>query len=156
MTSEELSFENETRKHQELVKGFLWTIIKFLGNRAAYHDISKMNPPEREIFIIYTAKLKGLTYGSQEYKDCLAAMKPALEHHYKVNWHHPENRENGINGMNLVDIMEMFCDWMAAVKRHDDGDIMKSIEINEKRFNISPQLSQIFINTVRMFEIPDK
>ena len=42
----------------------------------------------------------------------------------------------------------MFCDWYAATMRHADGDIMKSIDINEERYGINPQLSQIFRNTV--------
>jgi hypothetical protein len=50
--------------------------------------------------------------------------------------------------MNLFDILEMLIDWCAACKRHADGDINKSIEINTKRFNLSPQLVNIFKNTI--------
>lgn len=53
----------------------------------------------------------------------------------------------GLEGMTLLDIVEMFFDWCAAVERHEDGDIMDSLEKNEKRFNISRQLSKIFKNT---------
>jgi Family of unknown function (DUF5662) len=53
-----------------------------------------------------------------------------------------------VNQMNLFDLLEMFLDWNAAVQRHDDGDIRKSIEINTDRFKLSPQLVQIFINTI--------
>ena len=53
-----------------------------------------------------------------------------------------------INGMTLFDLIEMLCDWVAAGQRHDDGDIKKSLEINQERFNISPQLQQILENTV--------
>lgn len=45
-------------------------------------------------------------------------------------------------------ICEMIADWMAACKRHADGDIMKSIEINQKRFGYSDELKEILINTV--------
>ena len=75
-------------------------------------------------------------------------MKPALDHHYKVNPHHPEYYSNGIKGMNLLDLIEMFFDWMATTKRHADGDIRKSIEINKKRFGYDDLLAQIFNNTV--------
>jgi hypothetical protein len=50
--------------------------------------------------------------------------------------------------MNLMDIVEMFCDWKASVKRTKDGDINKSIEINSERFKMSPQLVNIFKNTI--------
>jgi len=38
-----------------------------------------------------TPKLAGSTYGSEEYKAFLGQMKPALDHHYAVNDHHPEH-----------------------------------------------------------------
>jgi hypothetical protein len=53
----------------------------------------------------------------------------------------------GINGMSLLDLVEMFCDWKAATERHADGDIKRSIEINQKRFNMTPQLASILENT---------
>jgi hypothetical protein len=52
-----------------------------------------------------------------------------------------------INNMDLIDLLEMIVDWLAAVQRHADGDIQKSIEINEKRFNLSHQLVNILRNT---------
>jgi hypothetical protein len=36
-----------------------------------------------------------------------------------------------------------------ASERHITGDVLKSIEINTKRFSISPQLAAILVNTVR-------
>lgn len=54
---------------------------------------------------------------------------------------------NGIAGMTLIDLVEMFCDWAAAVQRHADGDLARSIEINRERFGISDQLAQILENT---------
>ena len=56
--------------------------------------------------------------------------------------------KSSINEMNLFDILEMFIDWTAATRRHADGNIHKSIEINAKRFSLSPQLVEIFKNTV--------
>ena len=67
------------------------------------------------------------------------------------NSHHPEYHTVGtytlgINGMNLKDIIEMWCDWQAAVRRHKDGKLESSIENNKKRFEMSEQLTQIFYN----------
>jgi hypothetical protein len=140
--------EAETCKHISVVYGFLNKFIHILSHRALVHDRSKLESPEKEVFDEYTEKLRGMTYGSEEYKACLAEMKPALDHHYSANSHHPEHKPNGIAGMSLLDIVEAFCDWAAAAKRHADGNIMNSIEINRKRFGMDPQLSLIFINTV--------
>jgi ClpP class serine protease len=161
MDNNELFFENETRKHQQEVARLLMTFATKLLERAAKHDDSKLLSPEREVFIKNNAKLKGLTYGSEEYKQCLADMKVALNSHYANNPHHPEfntvnffdgGLESPVTGMHLVDVVEMLCDWMASTKRHADGNIAKSININEERFNISPQLSQVFRNTTPILE----
>lgn len=57
-----------------------------------------------------------------------------------------------LRGMNLIDILEMICDWKAATLRHDDGDISKSIEINQKRFGYSDEMKQILKNTIDILE----
>ena len=57
--------------------------------------------------------------------------------------------------MNLIDLLEMICDWKASSERHADGDIFKSIEINQKRFGYSDDLKNILMNTatfLKMFE----
>ena len=147
----------QTRKHIDKVRNLIQTTIYELNSRLIHHDESKLESPEREIFDEYTPKLKGTTYGSDEYKGYLKAMKPALDHHYAANRHHPEhftplvahmNVVNETFAMNLIDIIEMLCDWKAATLRHDDGDILKSIEINQKRFGYSDELKAILANTV--------
>ncbi len=154
MTDEEKITNNETRKHIHTVGSFITDMITGLCERIKAHDHSKLESPELEIFTIFTPKLKGTTYGSDEYRGFLKEMKPAIDHHNCHNRHHPEFHKNHINDMTLIDLVEMICDWKAASMRHDDGDIMRSIDINEKRFNISPQLADILRNTAR--EINEK
>lgn len=115
--------------------------------RGERHDQSKMAEPELALFMEYTPKLKHVTYGSDEYKEFLKQLKPALDHHYANNRHHPEHHKSGINDMNLLDLLEMMCDWKASSERHNDGNIRKSIEHNADRFGISPQLVKILENT---------
>ncbi len=67
-------------------------MVKEALDRFTCHDRSKTESPEVECFDEYTPKLKGATYGSDEYKQWLAEMKPALDHHYAANRHHPEHR----------------------------------------------------------------
>jgi hypothetical protein len=124
-------------------------VIIQLLKRSRGHDASKLAEPELSVFDEYTWKLRDMTYNSPEYKAALAGMGPALQHHYEQNSHHPEHYPNGINGMTLVDLVELLCDWKAATLRHPDGDIEKSIELNNKRFGISDQLAEILLNTVR-------
>ena len=142
-----------TREHIWNVGVLLNFVIKDLIDRSFSHDLSKLEAPEVEIFDTYTLKLANTTYGSDEYKQFLNEMKPALEHHYAKNSHHPEHFKNGIKDMSLLDLIEMFCDWKAATMRHNDGDIMRSIELNQKRFNYSDELKQILRNTIKLFGV---
>lgn len=142
----------DTQKHIEQVQEFMLTAAQVILMKSEVHDVSKLKSPELEIFTEYTPKLKYSTYGSDEYKSYLKEMKVALDHHYANNNHHPEFHTKGIRGMNLLDIIEMFCDWKAATMRHDDGDIRKSIKINQERFGYSDDLKDILMNTVELFE----
>ena len=142
----------ETQKHIENVRKYIRFVIDKLETRGVKHDASKLESPEVELFAEMTPKLATVTYGSDEYKEALEKLKPALEHHYASNRHHPEHFVNGINDMTLIDVVEMFCDWKASTLRHNDGNLLKSIEINAERFNMDGQLKQILMNTARMLD----
>lgn len=142
--------EAETRKHIARVNELLLLCVKELCNRAVKHDASKLTDAEKPYFDVETPKLKSLKFGSEEYNASLAAIKPALDHHYATNSHHPQFYEDGIEGMDLFDLIEMICDWKAAGERND-GDIEESIQINAVRFGMSAQLKTIFINHARRY-----
>lgn len=137
----------DTLNHIGQVRVRLLSAAVDLIKRAEDHDQSKLGSPEKEVFDRCTPRLRALTYGSEEYKACLADMKTALDHHYAHNSHHPEYYPNGIEGMDLLDLVEMLTDWKAATLRHADGDLRKSIEINQQRFRYTDELKQILINT---------
>jgi hypothetical protein len=141
------SSKKDTVKHIKQVRKNICIILRELRLRGKLHDRSKLQKEEKVGFDEYTPKLAGSTYGSEEYKQFLVDLKPTLDHHYAKNRHHPEHFENGIQGMNLVDLIEMFCDWYAATKRHNDGDLIKSIAINQKRFGYSDDIKAILENT---------
>ena len=142
----------KTLRHIETVRNYINACIKELLSRQEKHDQTKMQPPEREIFDEFTPKLRGITYGSEEYMACMKAMKLAINHHNVHNRHHPEHHKNGIMNMTLIDIMEMFCDWKAATLRHGDGNILKSIDHNATRFGYSADLRAILENTAKWMD----
>jgi len=151
--NEEEFFISETEKHINRVRELLSLGVIEILKRAANHDRTKIeSPEERDVFVKFTPKLKDCTYGSEEYSSFLKEMQSGLDFHYKSNRHHPEHHANGIRDMNLFDIMELFFDWRAATERHADGDIMKSIEHNQKRFHYSDDLKNILQNTVKWLE----
>ena len=139
--------KTDTLEHIKTVNKYLIGAATEILNRAKVHDNSKLIAPEKSYFDEETPRLKSLVFGSQEYKDALERLKPALEHHYANNSHHPQHYEAGIDGMDLYDIIEMFYDWMAAGERTKNGNFGKSITVNKERFNMSEQLCKIFENT---------
>lgn len=141
--------EADTLNHTRRVSELLMSAAQELLERAKKHDTSKLTGTEKAYFDKYTPLLHDTTYGTPEYKKLLEDLGFALNMHYEANSHHPEHYENGVDGMDLFDIIEMFLDWKAASERHADGDIEKSIGINTKRFNLSPQLVNIFRNTLK-------
>ena len=136
-----------TLTHSRRVDVLLMELMWEVGLRVGQHDASKLEDPEKHTFDVYSPMLRDCTYGSPEYWGYLEAMKPALEHHYANNRHHPEHFENGVSGMTLVDLIEMLADWKAATERHADGDLEKSLEIQRERFGLSDQLVSILRNT---------
>jgi hypothetical protein len=146
-----LEANTKTQEHINLVRKFLRIAATEILKRGEVHDLSKFSEAEVNMYALYTSRLRGMTYDSPEYRQCLAEMKASggLGHHYENNRHHPEHYPNGINDMNLIDVLEMYIDWLASTRRHADGDIQKSIEANQGRFQMSDQLAAIFRNTAK-------
>jgi len=139
----------ETLKHIKRVNELLTDAAMELLHRAKIHDASKLKDPEKKAFDIMTPLLRDTKYGSNEYAGYLNDLQPALEHHYANNSHHPQHYKNGIDGMDLFDLIEMFFDWKAAGERHATGSMTNSININKDRFKMSDQLEAIFRNTAK-------
>ena len=141
----------ETMRHMMRVNELCQMASWEISRRGVVHDRSKLESPEAELFEEHTEKLAGLSYGSPEYQQSLELLGPALEHHYANNRHHSEHFPEGVDGMNLFDVLEMFVDWVAAGERQNNGNILKSLEINKKRYKLSPQLYRILKNTAEQF-----
>lgn len=137
----------DTLEHIRHVSTNLNNFAIELIKRGNKHDQSKLEEPEKPVFDKYTPELQRYAYGTKEYTDNLKNLDVALEHHYKHNDHHPQFHEKGVDDMDLHQLVEMYCDWRAAILRSKDGNFEKSLAVNEKRFGISPQLIQIFRNT---------
>lgn len=119
--------------------------------RGNEHDNSKFEPEE---FPYYTAAIDDFNkhpFGSAGYNKAKESLGDAVKHHYAHNRHHPEYFDNGVNGMNLIDLLEMLCDWKSATQNHPEkpGDMRKSIAWATEKYKISPELAQILYNTAR-------
>jgi hypothetical protein len=142
---------SDTLRHSLRVAELMGELIKELLDRSVRHDLSKTREPERAVYDEFVPQLRAATYGSAEYQTLVDAMGEGLRHHYAHNRHHPEYFADGINGMTLVDLVEMLADWKAATERTSHGDLADSLTINRERFDIEPQLMDVLANTARHF-----
>lgn len=136
----------DTLRHIRRVSGLLGLCAADLVRRGAVHDDSKLAAPEKEAFDVATPKLKSLTFGSEDYKRSLADLGPALAHHYAANDHHPEHFPDGVGGMDLIQMLEMACDWKAAAERGRDGTV--NMAATAERFGLDERLAGIIGRTI--------
>lgn len=147
-----VEYFQKTHSHIQQVGESINKITQELQNRVLVHDKSKFEDIDEIkgfIGLNQDKKKNNFKFGSPEYKQALGKIQKVVDGHYSKNRHHPEYWDNGILDMDLVDVVEMFCDWTSACKRDKDGDIMKSIDICSKKFKIEPQLKAILVNTAR-------
>lgn len=140
----------DTLEHIVLVQDLIEKVREHLYRRGWMHDLSKLEEPEKSLYDEFKPRIQEVEqeygYGSPQYEALVKEMGIAFQHHFSYNRHHPEHFEDGINGMTLIDLVEMLCDWKAAASRHGKSP---NIEANKRRFGMSDQLAQIFQNTIR-------
>jgi len=141
----------DTKEHIDKVQARIHECTNNLIVRAERHDKSKLMEPEKSAYdnLMRFKSSHDMVYGSPDYAEGLKILGPALDHHYAANSHHPQHYEQGVNGMSLLDILEMLADWKAAGERYKDGNITQSLAHNRERFGLSDQLFTILENTVK-------
>lgn len=135
----------------------LWNIIVFgakLFWRGLIHDLSKYGAAEAPLFAKMTPLLKTTEFGTKAYDDLLKELRSALTHHYQHNSHHPEAHVLGMAGFDLLDLIEMWADWSASVRRHETGNILASVFKNQARFQYPPMLRSILQRSVQQRNMP--
>lgn len=137
-----------TEKHIARVHALLSMAAVELLTRGSLHDRSKFS--EEEIGPLSDMQEVidrdgQAPYGSTEYRRRTAMLGPMLKHHYANNSHHPEYYHDGVDGMDLFDVVEMFFDWKAASERGEEPAM--NINAACERHRVSPQLKRIFENT---------
>ena len=136
-------------EHKQLVGKYMQKVIAELTTRAIAHDESKWGEEEFPPYAKQLPLFEQADYGSPEYIACLRAIKPAIDHHFSVERHHPEHfGSEGINGMNLIDLVEMVCDWMAAAQRGGGSLANLRLDLQQDRFAIGSQLQGAIEHTV--------
>ena len=137
----------DTLQHILDVRANLDAFVSEMLRRGQVHDASKLSDAEKPTFDEAIPLLSGVPYGSPEYEDVVRRLAPALEQHYRRNSHHPEHYgPQGVAGMDLFDLVEMVCDWMAAAKRNPSDGV--KLAYNVELFGIQDQFAGIIANTL--------
>lgn len=139
--------KQDTLAHMDIVWKVFSKLIRNMDYRKTMHDASKLRDPEKACYDKYIPMLKEAKYGSKEYQEIKEKMREeGLNHHFEVNSHHPEHYKNGIDDMDLIDIVEMFVDHFSAAQRSDTS-FEDGLKMNAKKYGYSPQLYNIMKNT---------
>lgn len=137
-----------TKAHIARVQELMGEAAAEIVRRGVDHDQSKFTEEEagplRKLQEIIDRE-GNVPYGTEEYKKRTALLGPMLRHHYANNSHHPEHYENGVLGMDLFDLMEMFFDWKAASER--GGETTMNLSYSMDKYSFPHMLRMIFRNT---------
>jgi len=144
----------DTLAHIHDVRDNIGMFVVEMLRRGRLHDASKLSDAEKPSLDMALPLLQGVAYGSAEFQAVVDRVAPALEHHYRHNSHHPEHYGNtGVAGMDLFDLVEMVCDWMAAARRNPEDGV--KLAFNVEKFGIAPQLASIIANTLARWPASD-
>lgn len=139
-----------TLQHINRVRKRISCFVNILEQRAKEHDKSKLEEPELIGWVAMDQEQK-YEYGSPAYYDKMERYKEVFEHHYAVNRHHPEFFHNPEQEMNLVDLIEMLCDWFSYKEEFTYEEGYRCINEQCKRFHFSHTLKKILLNTFQAF-----
>lgn len=138
-TQEQITFYiTRTNKHISRVQGNILLLVDLklvnrdtMHNRAIRHDNSKFGKDEYVPYVYlswyYKCKKENILYEYPEpsIKDEITA---AINHHYKVNDHHPEYYDD-LKLMSNEALAEMICDY-AAMSQEFNNDLLDWINKN--------------------------
>jgi hypothetical protein len=157
MNNDPQDSRTDTLAHIERVRQLLENCIARLTVRGAAHDASKLMEPEKSAFDRLKAlSLSGMAYGSEEYRACLRAEKPAIEHHYKANSHHPEfypqveTTTTGVMLRGAADEMEATA--KAAIGSAGQGEINALLDFATFNRKTADQLESS-VNGMSLFDV---
>jgi len=147
-----MNFDERLKQHKDGVKDYLKFIVNLLASRALTHDNSKNSDEEYKYFKMANSVNRNQFKTYEEYLNYIKpTLDKGLEHHYNVNRHHPEYFDNGIDDMNLIDILEMIVDWKVSIEQNDK-ELYEEIDYNFNKYNVSEQLKKIILNTYKYID----
>lgn len=142
--------EKYIRGHIRRVNRWLVHFSKAIFDRGQKHDASKLQSPEIEGWTQMDTEER-YPYGSPEYEEKKARYKWLFHEHYSKNRHHPEYFEihqNKSLEMDLLDYIELLCDWLGYRDSINYTDASELIAQQCKRYGFSQEIYDLLLNTM--------
>lgn len=133
-------------KHIRSVRFKMGLLANLIRKRSRSHDSFKF---KEDILTVLSNYNLQLSIAIDE--DEILNLEKKIELINTRNAKHPAFHKNGINNMTLVDIIEMFSDWL-IIAEEKNLDTVEFLEDNCKQFKISSQVLNIFINTLPLIK----
>jgi len=146
----ELEFLCDLILHSSEVSENLEVFSSELRKRGLAHDRTKFQSFEFDRFLSGWEDFKKTDYGTEKYNESPDKVTEAREHHHENNRHHVGFYENGVEGMNLIDVLEMLSDWKAAARRSPNLNLEQTLDKAFDLYGIKDeQLRKVILNTFK-------
>lgn len=147
---QQISTEEYVNSHINRVQKWIGKFSTILFIRGVNHDKSKLCEPELSLWKEMDEEPR-YPYGTLKYKEKLNRYKEVFQQHYKHNKHHPEHWSGYYCDMDLMDVIEMLCDWLG----YKDDITLKEAEIlvNQQceRYGFNDTFRHLLYNTLKNY-----
>lgn len=148
----DISSKNSTKdyiiSHKRAVQRWMQRFGIILLRRGEDHDNSKLEEPEFSGWCKMDEEPR-YPYGSYEYKDKVKRFNPLFIEHWRKNRHHPEYFNYNFNDMDLIDIIEMMCDWLGYRDNITYTEASQLVSTQCDRYGFSDELKELILNTLK-------
>lgn len=150
--SQQTSTEEYISGHISRVQKWISKFSTILYIRGLNHDRSKLCEPELSMWKKMDEEPR-YPYGTKEYQEKLNRYQELFKLHYKRNKHHPEHWSGYYLEMDLIDIIEMLCDWLGYKEDITIEEAEALIDQQCRRYNFNNTFRALLFNTLKNYFI---
>lgn len=144
------STEEYINSHINRVQNWINRFTGILFNRGKVHDKSKLNEPEFSMWKKMDEEPR-YKYGTKEYNEKINRYKEVFNLHYQQNRHHPEHWSSFYSEMDLIDVIEMLCDWLGYKDDITIKEAEELVNIQCKRYGFNSTFQNLLYNTLKNY-----
>lgn len=134
--------------HKRAVQRWMQKFSLVLMDRGEKHDNSKLQEPEFSYWCKMDEEPR-YRYGTKEYKDKIERYRPLFEIHWKANRHHPEYFNYHFDDVDLIDLIEMLCDWLSYRDKLSYTEASDLVHQQCQRYGFSEEKEFLLLNTLK-------